>query len=147
MNPPDTDDLPPPVEPSRPPEEAPVEVGPLPHGFVLTVKVGPGTRTSTPASISRYRDVATALGACWTPPSLDWGSATLRVAFRRDGTVYGLPRIPYVDAGTDDARRSIVRSLTAALESCTPLPFSRSLGDAIAGEIFAIRFINQDRSP
>ncbi|HEX4766415.1 MAG TPA: hypothetical protein VH414_09075 [Lichenihabitans sp.] len=142
--PPPETEIPPPVEATPPPGEEPVEPGPLPHGFVLTEAVSGGGRPTVPSTLTRFRDVGSALAACWTPPaSLAWGSITLRVAFTRDGDVYGLPRIPYVDAPTGDARAELTRSLSAALKSCTPLPLSHRLGAAVAGEIFAIRFVNQ----
>ncbi len=142
--PPPETEIPPPVEATPRPDEEPIEPGPLPHGFVLTEAVGGGERSKAVSPLTRFRDVGSALAACWTPPaSLAWGSITLRVAFTRDGAVYGLPRIPYVDAPTSEARTALTRSLNAALQSCMPLPLSHRLGAAVAGEIFAIRFVNQ----
>ncbi len=142
--PPPETEIPPPIEATPPPDEEPIEPGPLPHGFILTEAVGSGERPRVPSPLTRFRDVGSALAACWTfPTSLAWGSITLRVAFTRDGAVYGLPRIPYVDAQSGDARAALTRSLSGALKSCTPLPLSHRLGAAVAGEIFAIRFVNQ----
>ncbi len=131
----------PPVSGSPPIEE---EV-PLPHGFALTVPVGSGSGTAAPSLIGRYAEAGKALGACWHPPAgRAWSSVTLRVSFKRDGTIYGMPRIPFTDARSPDDKSQVAQSLMAALKQCTPLPLSASLGSAIAGEIFAIRFINQD---
>ena len=135
-----------PPEPG-PPLEAPIgPQPPLAHGFELTVRVGAGARFSVPATLARYFDVGQALGACFVPPGgLGWGAITLRVSFRRDGSVFGDPRIPYSDADSPEQKTELARSLLAALKRCTPLPLSPSLGGAIAGEIFAIRFIHQDK--
>ncbi len=138
--------VPPPAGGFRYEEGVPTEPYSLPHGFTLTVPMGPGPMPAAPNPLTRYAQVATALGACWHPPTpddADWSDITLRVSFKRDGMINGLPRIPYV-AAADAARRAAVEnSLLGALRACTPLPFSPSLGAAIAGEIFAIRFTNR----
>ena len=127
-------------------EGEPLSRPPLPRGFVLTVKVGVGQSFDAPATLDRFIEVGQALGRCFAPPAgLSWGSITLRVAFKRDGAVFGLPRIPYSDAATADQKTELAHSLLAGLKRCTPLPLSPSLGAAVAGEIFAIRFINEDQ--
>ena len=123
-----------------------------PQGFSLEVPTatddgGPAPAAAT-APLNTYRAVADALGRCWRPPPTfagqRWTTITLRVSFKRDGSVNGLPRIPYADPGlTADARSGLNRSLTAALQRCTPLNITPSLGSAIAGQIFALRFIEQ----
>ena len=143
--PPPEEGVPPAIEEPSGPSEEPPEQPPLPHGFALTVPVGGGRTAAVPASLRRYVEVGQALGACWNRPAdVGWSSITLRVSFRRDGSVNGVPRVPFVDAAAPEQKSELARSLLAALKLCTPLPFSASLGSAIAGEIFAIRFINQD---
>ena len=144
------------------PEDQPPEVleptprlpdSPYPQGFVLDVM----TPTSDSGEVvnksgiqlNRYREVADALAQCWHPPAsfagVRWQQATLRVSFKRDGTVNGMPRIPYVSEGlTPGARSDLTQSLMAGLHRCTPLNLSPGLGAAIAGQIFALRFIEQD---
>lgn len=136
---------PPPIEEPEPSEEP---SGPLqfPHGFILTVPVRGGPRPAAPASLNRFVQVGAALVACWAPPDTGpWSSITLRVSFKRDGSINGVPRVPFVDAASPQMKSGLAQSLLSALKTCTPLPFSSSLGAAIAGEIFAIRFVNQDR--
>ena len=117
----------------------------LPHGFALTVPMGSGQKPDVPPTITRFVDVGDALGVCWVPPADEtWSSVTLRVSFRRDGSVNGMPRVPFVDAADAEQKSALAQSVLAALKTCTPLPFSPSLGSAVAGEIFAIRFVNQD---
>lgn len=138
------------VEPTPRPEGVPY---PYPQGFALDVPVIPGEGTAPRSQdqmpLKTYRSVAEALGRCWQPPASfegqRWKTVTLRVSFKRDGIVNGLPRIPYADPGlTSDARSGLNQSLTAALKRCTPLKFTPGLGSAIAGQIFALRFIEQD---
>ncbi len=137
--------VPPPLGGSSPLNEdqlaAPV---PLSHGFHLTVPID--NKPKAPPQLNRAYEVGRALGACWTPPlDLNWTIITLRLSFKRDGSVNGEPRIPFSDAGSAQQNSDLAHSLLAALKSCTPLPFSPSLGSAIAGEIFAISFTHQDR--
>lgn len=167
-------DLGPPIYPGPPPpeglapeshpeEEPPVSpepslrLGPAPYpqGFVLDVPIAPDRDTAgdlkADPTLTRYRDVAAALARCWDPPGLldgkPWRQLTLRVSFKRDGTINGRPLIPFVGGDlTPDARSDLTTSLTAALQSCAPLKFSPSLGAAIAGQIFALRFIEQDQT-
>ena len=131
----------------------PPEIAPYPQGFVLTVPVTPGALAPGPAdyAIDRYAQVAPALGRCWSPlldaADAKWRDVTLRVSFRRDGTVNGVPRIVHVSSPADpDAMERGRRSLLAALDHCTPLPFTPALGRAVAGQIFAIRFVQQRNS-
>ena len=124
---------------------------PLPEGFVLTVPVPMDRQRAVAAPItnlSRYRDVADALARCWDPTSAvgdrPWGEVTLRVSFRRDGRINGIPRIVYGPHSADQRDIAEVRqSLLSALSRCSPLHFSPSLGNAVAGQIFAIRFVQQ----
>jgi hypothetical protein len=126
-------------------EPGPGDLPALSHGFHVSVMVGAGQTLSVPPTLDRFIQVAQALGGCFAPPQgLTWGSVTLRVSFKRDGSIFGLPRIPYSDAGTAEQKSDLAHSLLAGLKRCTPLHLSPSLGAAIAGEIFAIRFIHQD---
>ncbi|MDX7952911.1 hypothetical protein P7D22_17230 [Lichenihabitans sp. Uapishka_5] len=126
---------------------------PYPQGFVLDVPMRSDPDGSEPVApfgvLNTYRAVADALGRCWRPPprfaGQRWTTVTLRVSFKRDGSVNGMPRIPYADPGlTADARSGLNQSLTAALQRCTPLKVTPGLGSAIAGQIFALRFIEQE---
>ena len=134
------------LRPEGPGASPPIESLPaLAHGFHLDVRVGAGRTLAAPPTLNRFVEVGQALGRCFVPPAgFAWGSVTLRVAFKRDGSVFGLPRVPYGDAATPDRKTELARSLIAGLKSCTPLPLSPSLGAAVAGEIFAIRFIHED---
>ena len=127
-------------------EGSPENLPAFAHGFHLDVKVGAGQAFEVPPRLNRFVEVGQALGRCFAvPDGFTWGSVTLRVAFKRDGSVFGSPRVPYSDAATPDQKSELARSLLAGLKSCTPLPLSPSLGAAVAGEIFAIRFIHEDK--
>jgi hypothetical protein len=124
---------------------------PLPEGFVLTVPVGADREqdeTPSTAVLNRYPEVAGALSRCFDPAASlgtrSWGEITLRVSFKRDGSVNGIPRVIYPAGPSDPALATELKSsLLSALAHCTPLHLSPSLGGAIAGQIFAIRFTQQ----
>ena len=51
-----------------------------------------GAPSGSPPLINLPGEVATAIAACWRPPH-DGDEITLRMSFRRDGSVFGKPRI------------------------------------------------------
>lgn len=99
-------------------------------------------RREAQGTVQTLRDVAPALAKCWTPPAIDGvGEVTVRLSFNRMGGIIGVPRIYYTRTVEPEQRRLLQASLLGALAHCGPLPFSPSLGAAIAGQVFAIRFI------
>jgi hypothetical protein len=92
-------------------------------------------------------DMFAALRACWVPPAKDESrpgtQMSVRLSFKRNGAPLGPPRITYVSPGTPaDVRKTYLDAVTAALNRCSPLPFSRGLGGALAGRPIAIRFVD-----
>ncbi|MFO1134503.1 MAG: hypothetical protein U1E30_18095 [Rhodoblastus sp.] len=120
---------------------------PLSDQFTMTLALGPD-RPAAANAIARPTDVPKAIAACWSPPSPPGGEtwqATLRIVFAADGRVVGKPRIAYISA-PDAATRSRLRaSLAEALPRCGKFRFTVALGRAIAGRLFAIRFILRGR--
>ncbi|MET0744672.1 MAG: cell envelope integrity protein TolA [Microvirga sp.] len=117
---------------------------PLPEGRNGTIRFRPND--ARVGRIDRLGQVFQALQACWSLPADASGSgqeATLRLAFRRDGTVLGEPRVTFYSPGPgSDGRGEFIRSLRAALAQCSPLPFSAAFGAANAGRPFNLRFID-----
>ena len=97
-------------------------------------------------SITRIRDVFPAVRACWRAPETAAGAhgqqMTVRVSFKSNGQVLGRPRTTYAQGGDAEARRRFAESVVAAFDRCTPLPFSKGFGAAIAGRPFTFRFID-----
>jgi len=92
-------------------------------------------------------DMFAALRSCWVPPTKDDSRAgtqiSVRLSFKRNGEPVGAPRVTYVSRGTTaEVRKTYLEAVTASLKRCTPLPFSRGLGGALAGRPIAIRFID-----
>jgi hypothetical protein len=97
--------------------------------------------------LDTIRDMFAALRGCWVPPAKDVArpgtQLSVRLSFKRNGEPVGPPRITYVSPGTPpEVRKTYLDAVTAALDRCTPLPFSRGLGGALAGRPIAIRFID-----
>ncbi len=117
---------------------------PLPEGLRGTVR--PRADALRVERIDRIAQIFQAIQACWRPPAGSGFSGqeiTLRISFKRSGEVLGQPRITYYKAGTEaDQREPFTRAVREAFERCTPLPFTESFGRAIAGRIFAFRFVD-----
>ena len=87
------------------------------------------------------RDIVRSIARCWHPPH-EGDEITLRMSFRRDGSIFGKPRITYMKAdGGADGEAALATSIYDAIAICSPLRFTPSLGAAIAGRTFLIRFV------
>jgi hypothetical protein len=117
---------------------------PLPEGLRGTIR--PRSDAPKVERIERIGQIFKAVQACWRPPAGSGYSGqeiTLRLSFKRSGEVLGQPRITYYKAGTQaEQREPFRRAVREAFERCTPLPFTESLGRAIAGRIFSFRFVD-----
>ena len=84
------------------------------------------------------------IAQCWKAPPTQAAQVievTVRLSFSSAGVPIGEPRVVYVRAPAEPGlREKIVASILAAVRACTPLPFTPSLGAAIAGRMLAIRF-------
>ncbi|PBB68055.1 hypothetical protein CK228_13085 [Mesorhizobium sp. WSM4312] len=92
--------------------------------------------------VDTLKEMSEAIYACWRPPAGTAGmSLTLQFSLRRNGTLIGKPRATYSDLGADpQLSRAFVASILKALDDALPLPFSDSMGGAIAGRMLAPRF-------
>ncbi|CDX11838.1 conserved hypothetical protein [Mesorhizobium sp. ORS 3324] len=93
-------------------------------------------------AVNSIAEMSAAIYACWQPPRGTAGlSLTLRFSLRRDGTLIGKPRATFSALGPDDGlNRAFVASVLEALDKALPLPFTESMGEAIAGRILSPRF-------
>ncbi|KQU79715.1 hypothetical protein ASD99_14645 [Mesorhizobium sp. Root695] len=96
----------------------------------------------SPDPVDTIKEMSDAIYACWKPPPGTAGmSLTLRFSLRRNGTLIGKPRATYSDLRSDaQLSRAFVASILRALDEALPLPFSDSMGEAIAGRMLAPRF-------
>jgi hypothetical protein len=132
------------------------EFPPVGQDLRLTVHSRDAKAGRTPAGtvVSSIRELFAALRACWEPPppseAFRGMQMSVRFSFRRTGEPVAAPRLTYASAETDsEMRQRYRRAIDAALERCTPMPFSRTMGGAIAGRPIAIRFIDdrEDLNP
>ncbi|MDE2364998.1 MAG: hypothetical protein KGM42_20160 [Hyphomicrobiales bacterium] len=113
-------------------------------GFAMTR--GFERPSKAPDVIARPIEIPTVIQSCWTPPPGPEEQVTIRLAFSAAGAPIGTPRITYVAAPDDKAKSALGASLLDAVRRCAPFRFTRTLGRAIAGRPFAIRFILPARS-
>jgi len=94
--------------------------------------------------INTLREIGPALRRCFT---LDEGAqpftVTIQASFNRHGGLIGPPDVTFsrFEGGSAD-KIMIAAAIANALSRCVPLPFSESLGKAVAGRVFRFRFTN-----
>lgn len=133
---------------------------PLGENLQLTINSAQsdrGEKVDPDHKIDTIRDLFVALRACWLAPHQDAShpgmQMSVRFAFNRAGEIIGRPRVTYTTPGArGDVRRTYRHAITEALDRCTPMPFSRGMGGAIAGRPIAIRYVDnrtqaQERHP
>jgi hypothetical protein len=80
-------------------------------------------------------------GACMAGKSLGPAGSrlTIMLMMKRDGSIFGKPRITFSHLeGDKDARQQFVDDTERAVETCLPFRITPSLGGAIAGRPFFI---------
>jgi len=103
-----------------------------------------------PAQLNTIKDVFERLYSCWEPPprANPKVNVSVVVTFRRDGTIFGQPKITYESENATDNDRLLYRvAIMHALERCAPLPFTDALGGALAGRPFAWRLDGRRYNP
>jgi hypothetical protein len=92
-------------------------------------------------------DLFAALRACWSPPPADAAREGMQMSvmfsFRKSGTPIAPPRLTYATPGASaDNRDTYLKAINTSLGGCTPLTFTKGLGDAIAGRPIMIRYVD-----
>jgi hypothetical protein len=103
-----------------------------------------------PDRVDNIKQAFARFRTCWKPPQRANPDVeiTAIVTFRRDGTILGRPKITYEsDNATDNDRLEYRIAVMETLQRCTPMPFTESMGGAVAGRPFAIRFQNRRPPP
>jgi hypothetical protein len=102
------------------------------------------------ASVSHAEDAAPAntlvdlqhqFGACMAGKALGPAGSrlTIMMMMKRDGSIFGKPRITFSDLeGDRGTRQQFVDDAERAVEACLPFRITPSLGGAIAGRPFFI---------
>jgi len=102
--------------------------------------------------LDTLRELFAALRGCWVPPpaaeSRQGMQMSVRLSFKRSGEIIGTPRVTYATPDTPREVRDLYhQAITAALERCTPMPFTTGLGGAVAGRPIAIRYVDNREQP
>jgi hypothetical protein len=92
-------------------------------------------------------DLFAALRACWSPPPADAAREGMQMSvlfsFKRSGEMIAAPRVTYATPGAPvELRDTYLKAINASLGGCTPLPFTKDLGGAIAGRPIMIRYVD-----
>lgn len=111
----------------------------------LTGSVSPVTRSFEGEAVDRISEIGPAFRRCWKPPPMtgahDGVMATVRFSLRRDGSIFGQPRVTWETRRIDPAlKERFTASVLDAIRNCAPVRLSPRLGASIAGRPFTIRF-------
>lgn len=116
----------------------------------LTSHAGPAEPLDRDHPANRLDELGPLLSKCLElPPEQEARNGmrvTLRLAFKRDGTLLAEPRITYLTHEAPPEVRAAYRDAALQMLSrCTPLPITDRLGSAIAGRPFVIPIVETRR--
>ena len=102
-----------------------------------------------PPVLNTLKDIGLALGICWSahlPPvaqARPGMRVTVMLTFTKSGEILGEPRFTFVTQEASPETRALYqRVAVAAIDTCTPLPFSERLGNAVAGRPNIFPFVD-----
>ncbi|MEA2997836.1 MAG: hypothetical protein QOG74_3385 [Alphaproteobacteria bacterium] len=102
-----------------------------------------------PPVLNTLKDIGLALGICWTahlpPPeqARPGMRVTVMLTFTRSGEILGEPRFTFVTPEAAPETRALYQRVAVdAIGTCTPLPFSEGLGNAVAGRPNIFPFVD-----
>jgi hypothetical protein len=100
------------------------------------------------APVHTLQDLSAAFAGCWSPPPADSERSpvdlTFQVSFKRSGELFGKPRaINFARQVTDKEREVYYRAVAEAVERCAKMPFTESMGGAVAGQPFRVNFLDR----
>ena len=110
-------------------------------------------RRSEPARADQYAQrLEAALLDCWVPPPIEQSrpgmQITVLMSFKRNGELFGQPRITFQSSDASDAERASYRTaVVETLKRCASLPFTEAFGNGMAGEPFTMRFVDDRERP
>jgi hypothetical protein len=98
--------------------------------------------------VHNLQDLSYAWGGCWSPPPVDRSrqplDVTFQVSFKRSGELFGKPRtINFSREVTPEERERYYQAVAEAVDRCAQMPFTDSMGGAVAGRPFRINFLDR----
>ncbi len=99
--------------------------------------------------VATFGALREALSRCFAAPPHAGGSVvTVRFSLRRDGAVFGRPRVTYLKlAGRPEDQAAFERAVAASLEACTPVRLDPDLAAVIAGQPLTLMFSGDGHAP
>ncbi len=123
-------------------------------GLAAGLLLGPmvSTGRTEPMQVNTIKEMFERLGSCWVPPPASRVQTdidiTVIVSFNHDGNIMGRPKVTYESEQATDNDRLMYRiAAMEALQRCTPMPFTETMANAVAGRPFTVRFHNQKPPP
>jgi hypothetical protein len=121
----------------------------LAQGMILNINIrGPNLQPVRPKTpVNTLQDLMGALVGCWSPPQLDPAresvDVTFQISFKRSGELFGTPQaIIFPRPVTTGQRERYSRAVADALELCSQMPFTETMGAAVAGRVFRVNLID-----
>jgi hypothetical protein len=121
----------------------------LAQGMILQIEIN---RTNSQpvrpnGPVNNLQELAAAFVGCWSPPPVDPErqpvDLTFQVSFKRSGELFGKPRtVQFARQVTQEERERYYRAVAEAVERCSQMPFTDSMGGAVAGRTFRVNFID-----
>jgi hypothetical protein len=121
------------------------------EALVIATLAGSATAQSLPAPINTVHDLDDALMQCWAPPPIEQSRPGMQITvlmnFKRNGELFGEPRITFHSSETSDMERAYHTAVAEMLKRCASLPFTEAFGNGMAGQPFTIRFVDDRKRP
>jgi hypothetical protein len=97
--------------------------------------------------VNDLQDLMAAWAECWSPPPVDQSRGpldlTFQVSFKRSGELFGKPRIvEFARPVTPEERGRYYAAVAEAIDRCSQMPFTETMGGAVAGRVFRVNFID-----
>jgi len=123
------------------------------QGTILSIEIrGTNSNPTRPkAPVNDLQDLMAAFAGCWSPPPLDRArqpvDLTFQVSFKRSGELFGKPRtIQFARSIAPEERERYYTAVAEAVDRCSQMPFTDSMGGAVAGRTFRVNFIDRRNS-
>jgi len=119
---------------------------------VIATLVRSAAAESLRAPINTLNDLEAALLDCWVPPPIEQSrpcmQITVLMSFKRNGELFGQPRIIFQSSDASDVEHASYHTAVAeTLKRCASLPFTEAFGNGMAGQPFTMRFVDDRERP
>ena len=101
--------------------------------------------------VNDLQGLMAAWAECWSPPPVDQSRGpldlTFQVSFKRSGELFGKPRVVnFARPVTDEERQLYYTAVAEAVDRCAPMPFTESMGGAVAGRTLRVNLLDRRNS-